>query len=130
MRAAAPGLFSTTTDPFNSRAMLSPYMRAMPSVVPPAAKGTMSLMGREGYCCARTGRCTAAAAQLAAVTNLRRFIMEWEPGKNKQRDGRGARYRYSFEANLRLAWGPADLRARSVSARRPMPPPGRPPYVP
>ena len=45
----APAVFSITTGWPSERAMRSPRMRAIVSVGPPAANGTTTVMGREGY---------------------------------------------------------------------------------
>jgi hypothetical protein len=44
----APTTFSTMSCCPSVRDMCSPRMRAMTSVVPPAANGTMTVIGRDG----------------------------------------------------------------------------------
>src|SRR2546422_2113128 len=64
--------------------------RAMKSVPPPGANGTMIFTGLAGYCCARTGagasRATAAAsaAQELIALNLRISVL---PGVEANRNG-------------------------------------------
>jgi len=51
MPAAAP-TFSITIDCPRSSPMRCAWMRALTSMPPPAAKGTMSVIGRVGHSCA------------------------------------------------------------------------------
>jgi hypothetical protein len=51
MPAAAP-TFSITIDWPSSSPMRCAWMRALTSIPPPAAKGTMSVIGRVGQSCA------------------------------------------------------------------------------
>src|SRR5690348_15326412 len=61
----APTTFSTTSCCPSVRDMLSPTMRATTSVGPPAAKGTMSVIGRSGYAAFPS----SGAASMTARTN-------------------------------------------------------------
>jgi hypothetical protein len=70
---AAPPTFSTTTVWPSSLRSCSAVRRAMMSVLPPAEKGTISLIVRVGYDCAQAEAATAHAAT-AAMRVFRIFI--------------------------------------------------------
>src|SRR5262249_21108144 len=67
---AAPARFSTTTVAPSARGRCWPTRRAATSTGPPGGKGTMSLIGLEGYDCAAAGG--AAAAPSASTTTANR----------------------------------------------------------
>jgi hypothetical protein len=68
----APGVFSITTGWPSLRDSGSDRMRATTSMTPPAAKGTTTRTGREGYgACARA---RAGAASMAASRGRRAVI--------------------------------------------------------
>src|SRR2546428_13688720 len=78
----APATFSAITGWPSDALMRSPTMRAVMSVTPPAEKGTISLMGREGYASAPA---LPTAVELAAnaiarssflIADLRTFPAE------------------------------------------------------
>jgi hypothetical protein len=75
----APPLLSTTTGWPSSRPRPSLMARAITSVEPPAANGTISLTGRLGKAWARTPCDQAAAPDAAAAMKCLRCIMGSSP---------------------------------------------------
>src|SRR5690242_9273189 len=70
-----PPWFSTITGCFNRSVSCWPTRRARMSAPPPAAYGTMILMGLEGYSCAAAGAMQQAAASRAAQALRMRVII-------------------------------------------------------
>src|SRR5215831_10351968 len=62
---AAPPMFSTMTACPSSFLIASAVRRAMMSVLPPGANGTMSLIGRDGYVSAAHAPLTTAHDAMA-----------------------------------------------------------------
>ena len=77
MLPAAPALFSTTTGCPRLAVSCSVTRRAVKSVVPPGALGTISVMGRSGYLpCAIALPVTAQSARVvASIERVSRFIV-------------------------------------------------------
>src|SRR5580765_1776381 len=65
-----PGLFSITIGWPRWRDAISDNLRRCVSVEPPAGHGTISVIGRDGYCCASAGRATIAMAIASSVRSL------------------------------------------------------------
>jgi predicted lysophospholipase L1 biosynthesis ABC-type transport system permease subunit len=62
---------STTTVCPRLSVNFAPTPRAMVSIAPPAASGTISRMGRVGYCCACAGDNTDASAAHSNINDER-----------------------------------------------------------
>src|SRR6478736_885719 len=78
---AAPPTFSTTTGWPRSLRICSAARRAMMSVLPPAANGTIRRMGRFGYCAqalVRVAAATAAARKVFQVFMLSPRFCSWD----------------------------------------------------
>src|SRR3712207_5577970 len=74
MLVAPPGRLSTITCCLNTGPMRSAIERAVKSVLPPAANGTMTRTGLTGYDCAPAGAAiNAAAAAANRIRVLTRF---------------------------------------------------------
>ena len=69
----APTVFSTMIVCFSARPIACPSMRATVSVGPPAANGTISTMGFDGYSCAAAG--TANAPTAVSATIIPSFVL-------------------------------------------------------
>src|SRR6266566_9773161 len=85
----APPIFSTTSVWPSVRDIWSPTRRVTTSVGPPAANGTITVIGLFGYCAAAGALCSASARRLPAI---RRHMngMVFLPGRRHRDDGRRA----------------------------------------
>ena len=66
----APATFSTTNCWPSALEKYSPVMRAITSVGPPAANGTMMVTGRVGYCWSAAKADDAAISAAANTSNV------------------------------------------------------------
>src|SRR6516164_1521671 len=73
MLPLAPPTFSTTTDWTSNVCIPAARTRPSTSVSPPGAKGTIIVIGRDGYVCALAIRETAGSAAAPAVRH-RNFL--------------------------------------------------------
>src|SRR5215472_641673 len=73
MLPLAPPTFSTTTDWTSNVCIPAATTRPSTSVSPPGGKGTIIVMGRDGYVCALTIRETAGSAA-APAARCRSFL--------------------------------------------------------
>src|SRR5688572_7940927 len=79
MLPLAPGRFSTMTCCPSRAASGSPMTRALLSVTPPGAKGTMMRTGLTGYSCAHAGCLGTVATASSNRTTTRHFIITASP---------------------------------------------------